>query len=72
MAKAKLVSVDFVAAAIFGETGHYVYGWIGNHGDEVPEENVTTGSWFLEKDTGVINFFDEGSGQWDPLGGGES
>ena len=72
MAKAALVSTDFVSAREIGETGHYTYGFIGNHDDEVPTEGMTTGSWFLEKDTGVINFFDEGSGQWDPLGGGES
>ncbi len=72
MAKAALVSTDFVSAREIGETGHYTYGFIGKHGAEVPTEGMTEGSWFLETDTGVINFFDQESGQWEPMGGGES
>ena len=71
MAKAALVSTDFVSAPEIGENGHYTYGFIGKHGDSVPTEGMTTGSWFLETDTGVMNFFDGASGQWEPMGGGE-
>lgn len=72
MAKAALVSTDFVSAPEIGETGHYTYGFIGKHGHDVPTEGMTTGSWFLETDTGTMNFFDQASGQWEPMGGGES
>lgn len=72
MAKAALVSTDFVSAPEIGENGHYTYGFIGKHGASVPTEGMTTGSWFLETDTGVMNFFNEASGQWEPMGGGES
>ncbi len=72
MAKAALVSTDFVSAQEIGEYGKYTYGFMGKHGDEVPTEKMTTGSWFLETDTGVMNFFNEASGQWEPMGGGES
>ena len=48
MAKAALVSTDFVSATEIGENGHYTYGYIGEHGDEVPTEGMTVGSWFLE------------------------
>lgn len=55
MAKAALVSVSFVAAPALDEDGRNIYGYVGDHNDEVPEDNMTDGSWFLAKDTKKID-----------------
>lgn len=33
-------------------------------GDEKPTEKIAGGSFILETDTGVVNFYDENSEQW--------
>ena len=71
MAKAALVSVSFVAAPALDEDGRNIYGYVGDHNDEVPDDNMTDGSWFLAKDTKKIYFFRTTSGKWEPMGGGD-
>lgn len=39
--------------------------------DEKPTENTATGSLFLEVDTGAIFAFDEESGDWNQISGGD-
>lgn len=39
--------------------------------DTKPTEDLITGSVFIEVDTGLAFFFDEESGDWYELGGGE-
>ena len=72
MAKATMVSNDFVSAREIGEPGRYIYNFIGNHDDEIPAEGETDGSSFLAIDTKKLYFFRATSGQWEPLGGGDA
>lgn len=71
MAKAALVSTDFVSAREIGENGHYTYTFVGKHDDDVPTEGMTNGSSFLATDTKKLYFFREDSGKWEPMGGGD-
>ena len=68
MPKAALVSNEFVSSPDFEEYGQHVYGFVGNHDDDVPPDGMTKGSWFLEKDTKILNFFDPDNGGWAPFG----
>lgn len=72
MARATLVGDDFVSAREIGEPGKFVYNFIGNHDDEIPEEGCTDGSSFLAIDTKKLYFYRAASGKWEPMGGGDA